>query len=269
MTRASLDRSLDWTRQRLRQDGGLLLTVALALIGAPAMLLQVLLALAPMRPVPFMGKTIEQAHLTTGQWIALAALLAALVLGGLTITRMLMQPGETVRVSLDRAGHRLPALIGAQVIATLIITFVATVIVTLALAGGRLSPVVGVLLLPLALAVFVVSAARLILMAPAAVEGGGPFAVLGRTLKRGRGHTPALVLLLFVTFVVTLVVVTAAQALFGIPVALVGGATAGKIVGGAAAGLVYAVAALVTATLIVGLYRQFDSGVDEGDVPGD
>ncbi len=274
MTRASLDRSFDWTRQRLRHDGGLLLTVALALIGAPAMLLQVLLALAPMRPMPFLGQTVDQIHLTSGQWIAFAALLAALVLGGLTITRMLMTPGETVRASLDRAGRRLPALLGAQVIATVVVTIALILIAALAIAGGHLSAVLGALLLLLALAFIIVVAARLSVMAPAAVEGGGPLAVLGRTVKRGQGHTLALVLLMLVTLVVTLIVVTAAQALFGIPVALVGGGTAGKIAGGAAAGLVYAVAALVTAMLLVGLYRQFDSGavgsgVDEGDVPGD
>ena len=269
MTRASLDGSVDWTRRRLRADGGLLLTVSLALIGAPAMLLQVLMALAPMRPTPFMGQTIDQAYLTTGQWVALAALLAALVLGGLTITCMLMMPGETVRASLDRAGRRLLPLIGAQVLATLAITGVLIIIVSLAIIGGHLSAVVGALLLLLALAALLIVAAHLSLMAPAAVEGGGPLAVLGRTLRRGRGHTLALVVLMIMTLAVTLVVVTVAQALIGIPVALIAGATAGKIAGGAAAGLLYAMAALVTATLVVGLYRQFDSGMDQGDVRAD
>lgn len=268
MTRGSLDRSVEWTRRRLRQDGGLLLTVSLALIGAPAMLLQVLLALAPLRKVPFLGKTVEEAYLTPGQWVAFGALLVAVVLGGLTITCMLMTPGETVRASLDRAGRRLPALIGAQVIASLVAALVLTLAVAVAIGGGRAGPIVGVLLLLVALAALLVLGGRLSLLVPAAVVGGGPLAVLRRTVSTGRGHTLALVLMLLVTLLVTLVLVTFAQSLIGIPAALIGGATAGKVAGAAAAGLIYSVAALVTTTLVVGLYRQFEpaSGLDDGDV---
>lgn len=271
MARASLDKSVEWTRQRLRVDGGLLATVSLALVGVPAMLLQVVLANAPKVPAEFLGQPLDQIDPGPTEWIALVALFLALLLGSLTLATMLLSPGGTVRSALSHSGRRLWVLIAGQLmiglVVLLVLVLVALIIVVLGAAGSAGQAVGGVIVIVFLVALLILTA-RLSFLVPSAVDAGGPVTVVKRAFARGRGLNLALLVLVIVTFVLTLIVTFAAQAIVGIPVAIAAGPTAGAMAGGAAAGLAYALTSLVTLVLTVGLYRQTGSGVDEGDVRG-
>lgn len=271
MARASLDQAVDWAKGRLRSDFGLLATVALAVIGIPAMLAQVVLANAPKEPVAFMGQVMEQAAPTPIDWVALALLTLALLLGTLTIARMLLSPGETVRASLDRAGRQFPMLFAALLLLMVAFTLLLLLVGLGAALLSALGPVGEAFAGVLAIAVFVVMVivtARLTFLTPSAAEGGGPITLVKRSLARSRGLTLKLLLLLIITSVVGGIVILAAQAIVGIPIALAAGQQAGVIAGAATSGLMYAITSLVTFALVIGLYVQTGSGADEGDVGG-
>ncbi len=269
MARASLDRAVDFARARMRTDGGLLATVALALIGVPAMLSQVIGATAVTKEVAVAGRAIEQLDLSPVQWLALAALTLALMLGQLTVARMLLVDGETVRRSLAVAGRRLVVLIAAQLLLVAVLVplllLAATALVLLAglgAAGVGVATIGGIALL----AALLIVAARLLFLVPSAADGAlGVVGILKRSVSASKGLNGPLLLLLVLTTVVTLVAMGAAQALVGIPVALAAGPLAGQIAGAVAAGLVLALATLVTVALIVGMYREATS-LDDGDL---
>ena len=271
MARASLDRAVDFTRARMRTDGGLLVTVALALIGVPAMLSQVIGVTAPTREVTLVGQVVEQLDPSPAQWLALAALTLALLLGQLTVARMLLVDGETVRRSLAVAGRRLFVLIGAQLLSAVVVVAVLLLVVSvlvllarLGAGGAAVAAIGGVALVAALLILF----ARLVFLVPSVAEGGrGVVAALKHGVAASKGLNGPLLLLVVLTFIVTLVAMGAAQALVGIPVALLAGPAAGAIAGAATAGLVLALATLVTIALIVGLYRQAAS-LDDWDLRG-
>ena len=270
MARASLDRAVEFTRARLAADGGVLATVALALVGVPAMLTQVIGATAATRTITVGGQAMEQIDPTLPQWLALLALTVAVLLGQLVLTRMTLSDGETVRQSLASAGRRLPILLGAQALAVIALGLVLLLVIALlallaalGAAGMAVAAIGGVALLVVLLLV----GARLLFLTPAVAEGGqGVVGSLRRAVATSRGLNGALLLTLVVTTVVTLVAMGAAQALVGLPVALAAGPRAGAIAGAATGGLVLSLATLVTVTLVVGLYRQATSTLDDRDV---
>lgn len=272
MAKASLDGAVEWTKERLRGNLGLLATVALALIGVPAMLAQVVQAVAPKEPVVLFGVATEQMALTPGDWVALVLLGIAVLLGTLTVARMLMMRGETVRQSLDRAGRQLPMLLGALLLFALGLAVIAAGFIgVIAVVGslGTVGKAIAAVLTIAALVFLLVLVARMSLLTPSAVEGDGPITLLRRAIERGRGSTLKLIVLTVLTTVVGYVVAVAVQLVVGIPIALAAGRQAGVIAGAAAAGLAYSLTALITLALLVGFYLQTGSGVDEGDVRGD
>lgn len=266
---ALLNLALTNARARLRGDGGLLTTVALAVIGIPAMLAQVVIVLADTTTTVVNGSPMTQLALETYEGMALVALLLAIVLGQLIVARMLLARGETVRSSARVAGRRVLPLVGAQLLVMIVLVPVLLILGGIAAFGGAPATTVITILL---FACVIVLGARLMLLPAVAVDTtGGPVALLKEAWRLTKGKLRPLVLLLLVTSIVTGIVLTAARLAVASVATLLSGPVNGAIFGAATAGLVFALALLVTLALIVGVLdelRSSRSAGDEGDLRG-
>ena len=264
----ALDRAVEITRARMRTEGGLLATVALALIGAPAMVMQVVLASMPTVQQVLGAQHVSVPQPTAAQAIATLLLIVAQMVGQLTVARLLATPGETVREALHAAGRRLPSYLGAALLAgllaTLVVALAAVVLGALSALGGPgvlLALVVGCGLFGLAVVVW----ARLQLLVPQTVASGeGPVALLRSTARRSRPLIGSLVVLLIVVILLSLVVPGAAQLILGIPATLIGGPSAGLVAGAIGSGLVGSLVTVLALALAVAVHSG--SGAQQGDV---
>lgn len=264
-----LDHAVESTKARLKRDGTLLATVALALLGVPGMLLQIVLVQMPWEQVHSGGQTIALPNPSAAQAVALLALLLAQVLGQLSVARLLVGGDHTVRESLGVAGRRFLPCLGALLLVTLVATLVLLAIALLGgalhllgTAGAALSAVVFVA----GLGVLLLIVAALQLLVPEVVRvGGSPVRLLVSVWARLKGVRFALVLLLLLVFLITLVVSGAAQAILAIPIALAAGAEAGRIAGAAAAGLVGSLVSMLGLVLAFGVHERTDA---QGSISG-
>ena len=227
----ALDRAVEVTRARLKADGGLLATVALALIGVPSMLMRVVLGRAPKVEQVVFEQTIELPDPTALEAAAIVALLLAQLLGQLTVARLIAASGETVREALAVAGRRFPPFLGATLLVGLIgtglILLAGAVLALLGLLGGP-GTMLAVILVVLAFVALVVAYARLQLLIPEAVTGrDGPLGMLRSVWAQSKGLTGSLVVLLIVVFLLASVVPGAAQFILSIPTTLLSGPDAG------------------------------------------
>ena len=266
----ALDRAVEVTRAKMQIEGGLLATVGLALIGVPAMILQVVLASLPTVKQIVNDQAINVPQPSGVQALAILALLLAQMLGQLTVARLLAVDGATVRDALRVAGRRFLPFVGATLIFGLLASLaLALVVGVLALLGALGGPgaMLSVLLVLLLLVAIVVVAARLQFLTPQAVTSGeGPMALLRSTVRRSRGLTGSLVVLLVVVLLLALVVPGAVQLLLGIPATLIGGPGAGLVAGAIGSGLVGSLVTVLALSLAVAVHAR--SGADEGDVRG-
>lgn len=268
----ALDRAVEVTKAKLSAEGGLLATVALAVIGVPAMAGQVVLATVPMAERVVFEQKLDWPEPTVPQTIAFAALMLAQMVGQLTVARLLAVDGETVREALRVAGRRFLPFLAASLLVAVASTLVLGAAIALL---GLLSviPVAGVLLavlLGLALLVLIVILfARLQLLVPQAVTSGeGPVALLRSVVRRSRGLTGSLVVLLIVVLLLSTIVPGAAKVIVGVPTAFAGGQQAGVIAGAVAVGLVSSLVTLLALSLAVAVHSYSGSGRDERDVRG-
>ena len=263
MSSGLLDRALTDARTRLRTDGGLLITVTLAVVGVPAMLAQVVIALADTTETVVNGRTMTQLALKPYEGVALAALVLAILVGELIVARMLLARGETVRRSAQLAGRRVLPLVGAQLLVMIAVIPVLIVLGGVAAFGGA---VAGTVITILLFAGIVFLGARLMLLPAVAVDNArGPVALLKEAWRLTKGRTRTLVLLLLVTSIVTGIVLAAARLVVASAATLLGGPVNGTIFGAATAGLVFALALLVTLALVVAVFDQLRRPASVGD----
>ena len=270
----ALDRAVEVTRARMKAEGGLLATVALALIGVPSMLMQVVIGRAPKVEQAVFDRTVELPDPTALDGLAFLALLLALMLGQLTVARMMAVSEGTVRDALAVAGRRFLPFLGASLIigaiGTGLIVLVSALLALLSLLGGP-GLMLAVVLVVLAFVAFVVVYARLQMLVPEVVRSGdGPLAMLRSVWSRSKGLTASLVVLLIVVFLLGWIVPGAAQLLLSIPTTLLAGVDAGLVAGAIASGLVGSIITMFALSLAVAVHAQSGarSGPDERDVRG-
>lgn len=270
MANQALDRAVEVTRARMAAEGGLLATVALALIGAPAMVMQVVLGSMPRVEQLIGDQPVDLPQPTGLQTVAVLALILAQMLGQLTVARLLAVRGETVRQALDVAGRRfwsfVPAILMVGGGGTFALLLCALALGVLAALGGP-GVLLAVLVFVALVGVLIVVVARLQLLVPQAVTSkDGPVALLRSTWRTSKGLIGSLVVLLIVIFLLAIVVPGAAQLLLGIPATLIGGPAAGVVAGAIGSGLVGSLVTLLSLSLAVAVHAR--SGADQGDVRG-
>jgi hypothetical protein len=255
VAKLSISRAWDESRGVLGRDGGLIGTIALALLVLPGVVNDMVTPEAPPTELP-----------PAGAWMIVMAIafLVSLV-GQLAIVRIALGSRSTVGEAIQRGGARAPAYI----IATLM-WLVPLAIVPIALMPMLQQPdpsgaaAIGVLVW-LPIAIFI--AVRMFMSPPvAAAEMGGPLEILRRSWRLTAGNWWRLFGFFLVLMVGGVVLLLAAGAVLGIVV----GALFGEIEPMSLGGLILSiltqiVAALLTVLFVVMLARIYAQLAGERD----
>ena len=184
MSRLSLSRAWDESKEILARDGGLLTAVALALLVLPEVVVGVI------SPPSVMSQS------ATGRLISIVAAFVG-VIGQLAIVRLALGPSTTVGQAIAHGARRFPATLGALFILIIAMAIVVIpVLVVLMMTGVIAMPVEGqtppqsfamALLCIVVAALFL--AVKLIMTVPvASAEQVGPLTILKRSWKLTSGH---------------------------------------------------------------------------------
>ncbi|HJR82311.1 MAG TPA: glycerophosphoryl diester phosphodiesterase membrane domain-containing protein [Sphingomicrobium sp.] len=186
-SKLSISRAWDETREIFRRDGGLLISVALALIVLPAIVVGIV---AP--PEPGMQAS------GTDQILRLVSALIAIV-GQLALIRLALGPSTTVGDAIAHGARRFLPAFGAILILILIMAIVIIplmAILGLAMgidpsqmaAGAKPGPQIGLLILIMCLVAIAISVRFTLLSPIASGEAIGPLAIIKRCWVLTKGH---------------------------------------------------------------------------------
>lgn len=228
MANLSITTAWNETVEFVNRESRLIFPIAFMLAAFPSAVMDILM---PAPPVP--GQLPEP-----GAWALLFPLVLVLsVIGNIAISYLALRPNTSVGEAIGRGARRLLAWCGAFLmlaIAALILFIVLAVIVVLVVPGAMSEAAAGqqgsamltatlliaVLLLPLAL----YFGARLMLLTPiAAVEEGGPFAIIRRSWSLTAGEIWKLVAFLLLIGIAIGVTTGAIESVAGILFTLVAG----------------------------------------------
>jgi hypothetical protein len=262
MSKLSISKPWDETKDIIARDGKLLVAVALALFVLPGVVLDLSVPPAPSGELP-----------PPGPWIAIAcvAILISLV-GQLAVIRLAMGPHLTVREAIGHGARRLLPYVGAVIIWLLPFTLVGYFLYE-AGAGDpqHPSPAAALgFLITSCVALFL--AVRLILSSPvASSEAVGPVAILARSWAATRGNWWRLFGFMLLYGIGTLALIVAVQSVFGIIARLLLGGLGPWTVGGLLVALVgqliSAAASSVFFVMLARIYVQLAGRESPAGVP--
>lgn len=264
MGRLSISAAWEESKAILARDGGLMATVALALIVLP----QVILAVV--------GSPVGPEATAITRLVYFAVLCLGLV-AQIALNRLAIGPSTTVKDSISLGLIRLLPVISIILLAIVIIALVAVVIATVAGAAGIAmtsaagQPSASLVLVLLAMMALAFAILQLILPI-AAAETGNPISLVRRSWELARGNYGRLLAFACIVFLGTIVVFLAIQ--FGIGsvvLLLLGPPNAGSmsaLVIGLVAGLTQAAFTVLTATMLARMYLQLAGrGEAQASVP--
>lgn len=183
-SKLSISRAWDETREIFRRDGGLLVSVALALIVLPAIVVGIV---APPEPgVQASG---------FAQILRLIAALIAIV-GQLALIRLALGPSTTVGDAIGHGARRFLPALGAIIILVIImaVIIIPTMAVFALLLGAdpsqmdARSPQMGLLILIMCLIALAISVRFTLLSPIASAEAVGPLVIVKRSWDLTKGH---------------------------------------------------------------------------------
>ena len=267
MSKLSISRAWEETKDILRRDGSLLATVAAALLLLPQTIAGV-----------FVGQGVKAEE---SPWIGLM-LLAALIamVGQLAISWLALGGRSSVGEAIRHGVRRFLPFFGAALIMLLVVFVILVVSAVILMAAGAVTTdatrltgadVVYVLLLAMIPMVFI--SVRLLATLPvAAAEKGGSIAVLKRSWRLSAGHFPRLLAFVLLFLIAALVLVMAVGAIGGLLTRLVFGDadafTMGALVLALLNGIVQAGLVLVYVVMLTRIYAQLaGEGAAEVSVP--
>jgi hypothetical protein len=251
--RLSISDATAWTQAFMRREWRLLLPVAFALMGLPAIVVELF---APVARTP--------QDIAAPLAFAIPAAIAALV-GALTVSALALVPGISVAEALRLAMRRLLVMLGAMLVAGVVggIAAVAVAVVVVAATGvtQAQTPSHAAFTASIMMLVVLALTARFCLITPiVAAEPIGPIAALRRSWVLSRGHFWRLVSLLLIVVMTSLIVSIAAQSVTGVIGWAIGRATGlDQLMAAVVAivgALVSAVISMLFAVLTVAVYRQ-------------
>jgi hypothetical protein len=258
MSRLSLSAAWDESKAIFARDGGLILTVALALLVLPEIVAGVV---SP--PTSAQG--------AGGRLLALAMAFVG-VIGQLSIIRLALGPSTTVGQAIAHGARRFPATLGALAILIVIIgVIVIPLLVILLMTGVIAMPVEGqpppqsfstVLLLIVVGCLFL--AVKFIMTVPvASAEEVGPLTILKRSWNLTLGHYLALLGVEMLLLVAALVLLLSAQFVGGGIAAALGRIepfSASALVLSAFMGLAQAAFTVLASIMLARIYVQLAAG---------
>lgn len=261
MSRLSISRAWEETRERLGSDGRLLMTVAIALIALPSAISTLV------NPNSGMG---EGGGLGTGL-ITLAMSLVALI-GQLAIIRLAIGPSVSVGGAIGHAaGRALPYIgsiillvIGLFLLAIPVGVVLAAMGVSIERTGAGLPAGAWIPLLLLFVVMIYVAARMMMTSSVASAEAAGPVRILKRSWELTRGNVGRLLAFLLLFLIALIVVLSAVAVMVGLLARTLFGQlepfSAAALLVGLVQGLVSAAATTIFAVMLARMYVQLSGG---------
>jgi hypothetical protein len=220
MAKLSITAAWEETAVFVKREARLLFPIAFLLLSLPAAILQA------MMPVTEPGRMPEP-----GLWLGfLPVLLVGSLIGTLAVSYLALRPGASVGEALQIGLRRFLPLLGAVLLigcgAALIMVPLIMIVGVIAAAGGgtAVPPAFAVLLVLIMVPLYLFVWVRLILMTPAAaVERIGPIGLIRRSWELTAGHFWRLLGFFLLILIVSVVMLGAVAAVFGILIALIVG----------------------------------------------
>jgi len=242
MTKLSISKAWDETRAIIARDGGLLMTIALALFVLPGLVSEVVTPKAPAGEFP-----------PFGYWTILAviALLIALV-GQLAVIRLGTGSRATVGEAIGDGARRAPAYLAASLIWLLPFLLIGAALLGLvARDPDNISAPVAIGLLLLVCLMLYFAMRMLMTSAVASTESANPLAIVRRSWDLTRGHALRLLGFFLVFLFGAIIVVAAVSTIVGIVVELALGGTEPMTVGALLVALVTQIVSAAVSVLLM------------------
>ena len=267
-SKLSISRAWDETREIFRRDGGLLVSVALALIVLPAIVVGIV---APPEPgVQASG---------FAQILRLIAALIAIV-GQLALIRLALGPSTTVGDAIGHGARRFLPALGAIII--LVIIMAVIIIPTMAVLalllgidpsqmGAARSPQMGLLILIMCLIALAISVRFTLLSPIASAEAVGPFAIVKRSWDLTKGHYWRMLGLVVLLLIAALALLLIGGLIGGLLARLVSSAiepfSLAALIVSLLAGLAQGAFSVLASVMLARVYAALAGGGAEATVP--
>lgn len=251
----SISAAWDQTKARFAADGGLLMTVALALIALPSALAEFVF--------PSRGMMNEA---SMGELVALLIVFVLGMIGQLALIRLALGPSVSVGEAIAHGARRAPAFLGAALILLLLLFLIAIpfgIVLTamgVTMEGGAPQPTGAATLVLLLFFVLIIffSTRLMVMSAVASMEGTGPIAMMRRSWTLTTGHFGRLIGFLLLFLIAALIAIMAVGMLVRVLVTAVVGTPETHSAGALIIALVVSLAtAAVTAVFVVMIARIY------------
>jgi hypothetical protein len=262
LIKLSLSRAWDDSRDIAKRDGGLLTSVALALLVLPATIAGVV------NPAALTTTTMPAGQMLV-MWMAVGIIG---LIGRLALIRLALGPSTSVGDAIRHGLARLPAAFAALLIFALPISIALTPVM-LQVLKTPLAPPPGA---SLAMLVIIIAALvlgiRLVLLAlpVAAAETAGPIAILRRNWQLTRGNWWRLAAFVLLFFIASAILTRAVTFAVGIPAGFISGSieplTLGALLLSLAVAVVGALVAVLFSLMLARVYAQL-AGAADGSAP--
>ena len=212
-SKLSISQAWDETREIFRRDGGLLVSVALALIVLPAIVVGIVVPPEPGVEASGVGQILR----------LLGGLIS--VIGQLALIRLALGPSTTVGDAVGHGVRRFPAAIGAIILlviimAVIVIPLMAVLAILIGIdpsqMGSQPSPKIGLLVLIMCVVALAISVRFTLISPVASAETIGPIAIIKRCWNLTKGHYWRLLGLVALLLVAALVLLMTAGVLGGL-----------------------------------------------------
>jgi hypothetical protein len=242
------------------REATLLLPVALLFVALPGLIFQEMTPpelaawmMTPKKP-PFPAVPVSF-------WFAMVLTVVIVWFGSLTLFALALRPGISVGEALRLSLSRLPVLLGTALVVAGAFVAIIVAVSLVATAFAMVSKAVAAVLVGLLFigvgGVVIFASVRLLLLNPAVIDGTqGVIASIRHSWALTRGHFWRLLGFILIITILSAIVSTAAQAVFGLLGGLVGGATTARLVGGIVGAAVSTVIQVYMLVMIARLYRQ-------------
>lgn len=266
MHKLSISRAWDEMRDVLRRDGGLVATVALALMVLPGTVSAMAQPLTPAGQMAPVG------------WWSILGLLALLigVVGQLAVAQIALGRRQSVGQAIAHGGRRTPAFLGAILLWVLPLMLVFAPFAPQLQANPQNPPPTALLVAFLLTLVLIFVGVRLLMTTPvASAEPVGPVGILKRSWSLTKGHWWRLFGFLVLFFIAAFIVMGAITTVVGVLIGLADGPpeqwSVGALVLALASQILSAAMTVLLVVMVTRLYLQLAAPQEEmqatADVP--
>jgi hypothetical protein len=270
MARLSISQAWVEARERIRRDGNLYLSVALALIVLPLTLAGLI---APG------GRPTEDASSVALLLIICAGVIG--LIGQLALIRLATGPSATVGEAIGHGARRLLPALAALILFGAAIVLLAVPFIMLMIALGWIEPNAatpspgdagsfGLAVLLLMVLAVLLSARMMMILPVASAERGGPLRILQRSWRLTSGHYARLLGLLLLLVVAAIAIMLVGAIIGGIAARVAGDIepmSLGALIAAALSGIAQAAFTILSSVMFARVYLQLADGRDQAVEP--